>query len=51
MSDDQEDGSHKGDASKTSQTETKTTEEDVLEIVSAIDGMVHVIIYSCYDYY
>ena len=51
MSDSQEDGSHKGDASKTSQTEARTTEEDVLEIVSAIDGMAHVIIYSCYDYY
>ena len=45
LSDDEEDGSYKGDTSKTSQTEARNTKEDALEIVSAIDGMVRVIIY------
>ena len=45
-SDEKEDGrNYKINMSKTSQTEARTTEEDALEIVSAIDGMVRVIIY------
>lgn len=53
LSDNEEDGrNYKENTSKTLHIEARTTEEDALEIVSAIDGTVCVIIYFlCYNYY